>query len=70
MPDQAILLALDRRDREREMVSVLLAALSPKPLSQDDVALGFTALVLASEVGRSYKRCFRVAGHLTHSLFG
>ncbi|EIE18312.1 MA3-domain-containing protein [Coccomyxa subellipsoidea C-169] len=46
---QAILLALDRRDREREMVSVLLAALNPKTVSEDSIAQGFTDLMLACE---------------------
>lgn len=47
---QAILLALDRRDREREMASVLLAGLHPKTLSEDSIAKGFTDLMLACEV--------------------
>ena len=49
-PLQAILLALDRKDREREMVSVLLAALHPSTLSEAAIAQGFTALMLACEV--------------------
>ena len=50
VPAQAILLALDRKDREREMVSVLLAALHPNTLSEDAIAQGFTSLMLACEV--------------------
>lgn len=45
-----MLLALDRKNHEREMVSVLLATLYPKPLSQDKLSEGFTALMLACEV--------------------
>ena len=47
---QAILLALDRKDREREMVSVLLAELHPKTLSEEQIGEGFTAIMLSCEV--------------------
>ena len=45
-----MLLALDRKDREREMASQLLAALHPATLSEDQVSAGFTALMLSCEV--------------------
>ena len=45
----AVQLAMDRRDREREMVSALLPALSPDVISQDQVALGFTRLLAAAD---------------------
>jgi hypothetical protein len=48
--DQAILLGLDRKNHEREMISVLLATLHPKALSEAKLAEGFTALMLACEV--------------------
>ena len=47
---QAIMLALDRKDREREMVSVLLAELHPRVLSEDEIGEGFTAIMLSCEV--------------------
>ena len=47
---QAILLALDRKDREREMVSVLLAVLHPRTLSEEQIGEGFTAIMLSCEV--------------------
>ena len=45
----AVQLAMDRRDREREMVSVLLPALYPSVVSDDQVALGFTRLLAAAD---------------------
>ena len=47
-----MLLALDRGEREREMVSQLLAALCPQPLPREAVAQGFTDLMLACEARR------------------
>ena len=47
---QAILLALDRKEREREMVSVLLAELHPRELSEQEIGEGFTAIMLSCEV--------------------
>lgn len=44
------MLALDRKGREREMVSVLLADLHPKVLSEEEVGEGFTAIMLSCEV--------------------
>ncbi|PSC74724.1 Programmed cell death 4 [Micractinium conductrix] len=41
----SIALAMDRKDRECEMVSVLLPQLTPKVISADQVALGFTRLL-------------------------
>ncbi|CAL5223519.1 g6048 [Coccomyxa viridis] len=46
---QAIMLALDRKDREREMVSVLLAELHPRVLSEHEIGEGFTAIMLSCE---------------------
>lgn len=42
---QAITLAMDRKDREREMVSALLPQLVPGVVSGDQVALGFRRLL-------------------------
>ena len=47
---QAIMLALDRKEREREMVSLLLAELHPRVLSEREVGEGFTAVMLSCEV--------------------
>ena len=44
------MLALDRKDREREMVSVLLEELQPRALSEAEIGEGFTAIMLACEV--------------------
>ncbi len=67
VPAQAILLALDRKDREREMVSVMLAALHPSTLSEDAIAQGFTSLMLACEVCANYSRVVPALGDM--SLF-
>lgn len=42
---QAITLAMDRKDREREMVSALLPQLVPGAVSDDQAALGFRRLL-------------------------
>ena len=47
---QAVQLAIEGRDREREMMAVLLASLCPDVLSRDQVALGFTRLLACAEV--------------------
>ena len=53
---QAILLALDRKDREREMVSVLLAELHPKVLVEEQIGEGFTAIMLSCEASPTQRR--------------
>ena len=53
---QAILLALDRKDRERETVSVLLAELHPKVLSEEQISEGFTAIMLSCEASPTQQR--------------
>lgn len=45
----AIQLALDRKDREREMVSVLLASLTPSVIAPDQMALGFTRILAGAD---------------------
>ena len=45
----AVQLAMDRKDREREMVSTLLPMLSPEVISTDQVGLGFTRLLAAAD---------------------
>jgi hypothetical protein len=45
----AVQLAMDRKDREREMVSSMLPVLSPNPISEDQIALGFTRLLAAAD---------------------
>jgi programmed cell death protein 4 len=45
----AVQLAMDRKDREREMVSSMLPALSPNSISEDQMALGFTRLLAAAD---------------------
>ncbi|KAK9819246.1 hypothetical protein WJX81_007334 [Elliptochloris bilobata] len=45
----AVQLAMDRRGRERELTSVLLAGLVPAPLTRDQLALGFTRLLASVE---------------------
>ena len=47
---QAVQLAMERRGRERELTSVLLAGLVPTPLTRDQLALGFTRLLASVEV--------------------
>ena len=47
---QAVQLAMERRGRERELTSVLLAGLVPAPLTRDQLALGFTRLLASVEV--------------------
>lgn len=47
--NHAVRMALDRRDREREMVSVLLSSLYPQVLSGDQLGQGFTRLLASVE---------------------
>ena len=42
---RAVVMSMDRHDREREMVSVLLSALYGDVLAADDVEKGFLSLV-------------------------
>ena len=63
---QAILLALDRKDREREMVSVLLAELHPRTLSEEQIGEGFTAIMLSCEVVSACTASFQRAVNLHH----
>lgn len=42
---------MDRKDREREQLSTLLANLYPNTISQDQMAQGFTRLLQFTEVG-------------------
>jgi len=46
---QAVVASLDRKDRERELVSQLLTQLHPSVLSSDQVAAGFTRLLAAAD---------------------
>lgn len=48
---QAVQLALDARECEREMTAVLLRELCPGVISRDAVALGLTRLLSQAEVG-------------------
>ena len=41
---------MDRKDRERELVSALLSNLYPTSISQEEMAKGFTRLLLFTEV--------------------
>ena len=63
-PRQAVQLAMDRKDRERELTSALLAALSPQTISEDQMSLGFTRLLASVEVGVA-QALRRVASRLT-----
>ncbi|KFM26575.1 Programmed cell death protein 4 [Auxenochlorella protothecoides] len=45
----AVQLALDRKDRERELVSALLPTLVPSVISHEQACLGFSCLVAAAE---------------------
>ena len=47
---QAVQIGMDRKDRERELVSALLSNLYPTSISQEDMAKGFTRLLLFTEV--------------------
>ena len=47
---QAVQIAMDRKDREREQLSTLLSNLYPNTISQDQMAKGFTRLLLFTEV--------------------
>ena len=55
---------MDRKDRERELTSALLAALSPQTISEDQMSLGFTRLLASVEVGVA-QALRRVASRLT-----
>ena len=46
---QAVQLALDRKDREREMVSALLPTLTPSIIAPDQMSLGFTRLLSGAD---------------------
>ena len=66
---QAIMLALDRKEREREMVSVLLAELHPRTLSEEEIGEGFTAIMLSCEVTACFSSCRkRVSAELVKYL--
>ena len=43
-------LAMEAKDREREMTVQLIRELTPQLLSKDQVALGFTRLLACAEV--------------------
>lgn len=45
----AVRMALDRRDREREMISVLLSSLYPRILTGDQLGQGFARLLASAE---------------------
>ncbi|GAB4818113.1 hypothetical protein N2152v2_005159 [Parachlorella kessleri] len=45
----AVQLAMDRKDRERELVSTLLVSLTPDTISPDQMALGFTRLLAGAD---------------------
>ena len=47
---QAVQIAMDRKDREREHLSTLLSNLYPSTISQDQMAKGFTRLLQFTEV--------------------
>ena len=47
---QAVQIGMDRKDRERELVSALLSNLYPTSISQEEMAKGFTRLLLFTEV--------------------
>ncbi len=51
------MLALDRKEREREMVSVMLAELHPRVLSEEEIGEGFTAIMLSCEVTSPFSSC-------------
>ena len=44
---------MDRKDRERELVSALLSNLYPSTISEEQMAKGFTRLLLFTEVSLS-----------------
>lgn len=52
---QAVQIAMDRKDREREQLSTLLSNLYPNTISQDQMAKGFTRLLQFTEVCAHYK---------------
>ena len=47
---QTVQIGMDRKDRERELVSALLSNLYPTSISQEEMAKGFTRLLLFTEV--------------------
>lgn len=50
---RAIVMSLDRKDREREMVSVLLSALYGDVLAMADVEKGFVSIIKTVSAVRS-----------------
>ena len=54
---QAVQIAMDRKDREREQLSTLLSNLYPDTISQDQMAKGFTRLLHFTEVHAHPKIC-------------
>ena len=55
---QAVQIAMDRKDRERELVSALLSSLYPDTISDDQMARGFRRLLQFAEVGRPALQVF------------
>ena len=47
---QAVQIGMDRKDRERELVSALLSNLYPTSISREEMDKGFTRLLLFTEV--------------------
>ena len=54
---QAVQIAMDRKDREREQLSTLLSNLYPDTISQHQMAKGFTRLLHFTEVHAHPKIC-------------
>ena len=53
---QAVQIGMDRKDRERELVSALLSSLHRTTISQEEMAKGFTRLLLFTEVRRRKRK--------------
>ena len=49
---QAVRLAMERRDKEREMVAVLLGTLCPETLKPQDITVGFSLVLQTIKVRR------------------
>ncbi len=47
---QAVQLAIEGKDRDREAVAVLLSMLTPSPIAHEQLSLGFQELLCAAEV--------------------
>lgn len=47
---QAVRLAMERRDKEREMVAMLLGTLCPEPLKSQDISVGFSLVLQTIKV--------------------